>query len=104
VTAKAAFQTLAKPFPGAQLILRIKLDPSPFSRIFVNVLVYGVIPFFGSISLERHEEADFVVFLYQGIAEIVQLNLDIMYEALCVLGIPGAGVNSKVLWFLRPMR
>jgi len=104
VTAKAAFQTLAKPFPGTQLILGITLDPSWFSPIFVNVRVYGVILFFGSISHERDDEADFVNFLYQGIAEVVQLNLDILYEALCVLGIPGEGVNSKFLWLLRPMR
>jgi len=68
------------------------------------MLVYGVIPFFGSISQERDDEADFVDFFYQRIAEVVQLNLDIMYEALCVLGIPGEGVNSQFLWLLRPMR
>jgi len=104
VTAKAAFQTLTKPFPGSQLILGIKPDPSSFDRIFVNVRVYGVRPFCGGISQERDDEADFVDFLYQGIAELVQLNLDIMYETLCVLGIPGEGVNSKILWLLRPMR
>jgi len=66
--------------------------------------VYGVILFFGSISQERDDEADFIDFLHQGITEVVQLNLDIMYAALCVLGIPGEGVNSKVIWLLRPMR
>jgi len=100
-TAKAAFQTLAEPFLGSQLILGIKLDPSSFGRIFVNVRMYGLILFFGSIAQERDDEADSVDFLYQGIAEVVQLNLDIMYEALCVLGIPGEGVNSKFLWLLR---
>jgi len=104
VTAKAAFQALAKPFPGSQLILRIKLDLSSFGRIFVNVRVYGVIPFFGSISQERDDEADFIDFLHQGIAEVFPLNLDIMYEVLCVLRIPAKGVNSKGLWLLRPMR
>jgi len=104
VTAKAAFQMLAKPFPGSQFILGIKLDPSSFGRIFVNVRVYAVIPFFGSISQERDDEADFVDFLYQGIAEVVQLNLDIMYEALSVLWIPGEGVNSMFFWLLGPMR
>jgi len=68
------------------------------------VQVYGIIPFVGSISQERDDEADFVDFLYHGIAEVVQLNLDIMYEVLCVLGIPGEGVNSKFLWLLRPIR
>ena len=67
-------------------------------------LVCYIIPVFGSISQERDDEADFVDFLYQGIAKVVQLNLNIMYEALCVLGIPGEGVNSKFLWLLRPMR
>jgi len=95
---------LAKPLPGSQLILGIKLDPSSFGGIFVNVRVNGIIPFFGSISQERDDKADFVDFFYEGIAEVVQLNLDIMYEALCVLGIPGKGVNSKFLWLLRPMR
>ena len=95
---------LAKPFPGSQLILGIKLDPSSFGHIFVNVRVYGVIPFFGSISQERDDEADFVNFLYQGIAAVVKLNLDIMYKALCVFWIPREGVNSKFLWLLRPMR
>jgi len=69
VTAKAAFQTLAELFPGSQLILGIKLDRSSFGRILVNVRVYGVIPFFGSISQERDDEADFVHFLYQGIGK-----------------------------------
>jgi len=82
----------------------IKLNPLSFGRIFVNVQVYGVIPFFGSISQERDDEADFVDLFYQRILEGVQLNLDIMDEALCVLGIPGEGVNSKFLWLLRPMR
>jgi len=104
VTAKAAFQTLAKPVPGSQLVLGIKLDPSSFGHIFVNEGMSGVIPFFAIISQERDDEADFIDFLHQGIAEVVQLNLDIMYEALCVLGIPGEGVNSKFLWLLRPMR
>jgi len=103
VTAKDAFQTLAKPVPGSQLILGIKVDPSSFGRIFVNVWVYGVIPFFGSISQERDDEADLIDLLHQGI-NVLQLNLDIMYEALCVLRIPGEGVNSKFLWLLRPMR
>ena len=66
--------------------------------------VYGIILFFRSISQERDDEGDFIDFLHQEIAEVVQLNLDIMYEALCVLGIPGEGVNSKFLWLLRPMR
>ena len=66
--------------------------------------MYAVIPFFGSISQERDEEADFLDFLYQGITEVVQLNLDIMYEVLCVLGIPGEGVNFNFLWLFRPMR
>ena len=39
--------------------------------------------------------ADFINFLHQEIAEVVELNLDMMYEALCVLGIPGEGVNSN---------
>jgi len=95
---------LAEPFPGSPLILEIELDPLSFGRIFVNVGVYGVIPFFGSISQERDDEADFLNFLYEGIAVVVQLNLDIMYEALCVIGIPGEGVNSKFLWLLRLMR
>jgi len=85
-------------------MLEIKLAPLSFDRIFVNVRVYGVIPFFRSISLERHDEADFMDFLHQASAEVVQLNLDIMYEALCVLGIPGKGVNFKFLWLLGPMR
>ena len=104
MTTKAAFQRLAKSFTGSQLVLWIKLDPSSFGRIFVNVRVYGVILFFGSVSQKSDDKADIVDFLYQGIAKIVQLNLDIMYEALCVLGIPGEGVNSKFLWLLRPMR
>jgi len=104
VTAKAAFQTLAKPLQGSQLILGIKLDPSSFGRIFLNVRVYGVIPFFGIVPQERDDQADFINFLDQGIAEVVQLNLDIMYEALCVLGVPGEGVNSNFLCLLRPMR
>ena len=66
--------------------------------------LYSVIPFFGSISQERDDEADFIDFLHQGIAEVVHLNLDIMCQALCVLGIAGEGVNSKFLWLLRPMR
>jgi len=37
-------------------------------------------------------------------AEVVHLNLNIIYEVLSVFGIPGEGVNSKFLWFLRPMR
>jgi len=68
----------------------------------VNLLDLSSQP--GSSNKERDDEADFINFLYQGIVEVVQLNLDIMYEALCVLVIPGGGVNSKFLWLLRPMR
>jgi len=98
VAAKAIFQTLAKSFPGSQLLFGIELDPSSFGRIFFNVPVENIILFFDGISQEMDDEADFVDFLYQGVAELVQLNLDIMYEALCVLGITGEGVNSKFLW------
>ena len=63
-----------------------------------------IIPFFGGIFRDIDDEADFVDFLHKGIAEVVQLNLDIVYEALCVLGIPSDGVNCRFFWLLRLMR
>ena len=56
-----------------------------------------VIPFFGDIFQVGDDKADFVDFLHQRIAIIVQLDRNIVYEALCVFGIPGEGVNSKFL-------
>jgi len=93
-----------KSFPGLQLIFGVKLDPTSFGHIFVNVRVDGVVPFFDGISYESYDKADFVNFLHQVIAEVVQVNLNIMYEALSILGIPGEVVNSKFLWLPRPMR
>jgi len=46
-----------------------------------------IISFFGGISWKGYDEADFADFLYKGIAKVVQLNLNIMYEAVCVLGV-----------------
>jgi len=65
MTTNAAFHPLAKPCPGAHLVLGIKLDPSSFGRILVNMRVYGVIPFFGSISQERDDKGDFCRFPLQ---------------------------------------
>jgi len=49
VTAKAFFQTLAKSFPGPQLIFGVKLDPSSFGRIFVNMGIDSIVPIFNGI-------------------------------------------------------
>jgi len=64
VTAKATLQTLAKSFPDLQLIFGVKLDHYSFGRIFVNMRVDCIILFFGGISQERDDKADFVDFLY----------------------------------------
>jgi len=63
VAAKATFQMLAKSFPGSQLILGIKFDPTLFGRIFVDVRVDSIIPCLGGISQERDDKADLVEFL-----------------------------------------
>ena len=104
MTAKATFYTLAKSFPSSQLILGIELDPLSFGHIFVNMQRDRLIPFFGGIFQKRDDKVDFVDFLYEEIAEIVQLNLDIVYEALSVLQIPSEGINSKFLWHFWPRR
>jgi len=38
----------------------------------------SIVPFFGRVSQESNDEADLVDFLHQGIAEVGQINLDIM--------------------------
>jgi len=64
----------------------------------------SIIQFLGGIAEERDDEADFVDFLHEEIGEVVQLILHIMYQAFCVLGIPGEVVNCKFLWHFWPRR
>jgi len=68
------------------------------------MLVDSIITFFCGIFQEKDDKADFVDFVDEGIAEIVQLNLNIVYQVLYVFVVHFAGVDSRLLWLLRRVR
>jgi len=65
--------------------------------ILINITMNAIIPFFGSGSKKRNDEADLIYVIYKRFSIIIQLNLNILYQTLGILRVTIKRVYPKSL-------